>query len=73
MCSMVTVVNNSVYLEIAKKIDFKSCLHKKMVIIWPKGGVSQGSGGDHFAMISVSNLYIVYPKLIQCCISIMSS
>ena len=32
MCSMVTIVNNSIYsmyLEIAKKIDFKSCLYKK--------------------------------------------
>ena len=48
MCSMVTIVNNSMYLEIAKKIDFKSCLYKKMIIMWPKGGVSQGSDDAHF-------------------------
>lgn len=44
-----------------------------MVIMRPDGGVSQGSGGDHFAMISVSNLHIVYLKIMQCYISIISS
>lgn len=70
--SMVTKVNNNIYLRVAQKVNLKSFDHtyREYQLCEPADILTNLTVAMILQYICISNYYVVH-KLVQCCMSIL--